>query len=81
MLRNVKVDDSSPLMGENDEYEQHSKCRSRNNEKIDRHEIADMLFDKWPPRGRRQLIATGPVPFHCRLCDVDSELGEFRNDL
>jgi len=45
MFCDVEVDDSPSIMGENDEYKQHPKCRGRDNEEINRHEIPDVLVE------------------------------------
>jgi hypothetical protein len=39
MFRHIEVNDSSSVMGEYDEDEQHTKPSSRNNEEVDRHQF------------------------------------------
>jgi hypothetical protein len=43
MFRDVEVNNSPPVMGKHDEDEQHPKSRRRDDEKVDRYEISNML--------------------------------------
>jgi len=43
MFRHIEVNNSPPVVGKYDEDEQHPKRSRRNNEKVDRYEISNML--------------------------------------
>ncbi len=64
VFRGVEVDNSPSIMGQDDEHEEHPKCRGRYEKEIDSNEILDMLIEKGPPAGRRRFVSTGSVLLH-----------------
>jgi hypothetical protein len=44
MFRHVEVNNSPPVVGKHDEDEQHPKSRRRDDKKVDRYQIANMLI-------------------------------------
>jgi hypothetical protein len=51
MFRHVEVNHSPSVVGKHDEDEQKSRRRSRDNEKVDRYEISNMLVQNVPHVG------------------------------
>jgi hypothetical protein len=80
MLRDVEVDDSPSIMGENHKDEQHSAGNSWDNKEVDRNQISEVLVKKRPPGGRPRPVSTRSVFFHGRFGDLDSKLRELGND-
>ena len=58
--RHVDMENLASVMGQYDEHEQHSKCERRDDEEIDRDELAHMIRQERTPglgrRGRRRTM-------------------------
>ena len=71
-IRDVEVDDSSPLVSQNDEDKQHSKAQCGHGQEIDGDQFADVVLRKRPPFLRGRFSASDHVLGDRGLRDLNS---------
>ena len=81
MFRHIEVNNSPSVVGKHDKDEQHPKSSRRDDEKVDRYEISNMLVEECSPRRRRRPGSLGSILLDCWLGNVDSKHREFSDDL
>ena len=69
----VEMDDPSPVMGQDDEDEQHLERHRGNGEEINRDQVSNVVIEKRLTALRWWLAMTGHVLGDCRVRDLDPE--------
>jgi len=77
MVRDVEMDDATPVMGEDEEAEQDLVAGGRHGEEVDRDQLAEMVRQECPPRlGRRPAWRLGETPGDSAFGNRDPEFEE-----
>ncbi len=74
------MDDSPPIVSQDDKYEQNLEGNGWHDEEIDRDEFVSMLVQEgFPGRGGR-FTGLWLVLFDSGFCDIDAKHSEFQDD-
>jgi len=79
-LRDIEVNDPSPVVAENDHGVEQLKCRGRNNEHVDGHRVSHVVAKKAAPGRGGDLGSPRHVSSDGGLADRDTELEQFAVD-
>ena len=80
MLGHVEVEDLSPLVGQDEEAEQHLESGGRHGEEVDRDKFTYVVVEEAAPGRRRRLPTSGHVAGDGGLRDVEPELEQLTVD-
>jgi len=80
MLREVEVQDPAPMVGEDDQDEEHTQLSSGHSEEVDRDQVLDMVREECSPGLGRGCAPLGDQPGESALGHFDPKLEEFSMD-
>ena len=67
MLRHIEVNDPAPIVGKDNQHEQHSQSRRGYSEEVNRHDVLDVLLQERGPRRRSRPVQLRSILLHRRL--------------
>jgi hypothetical protein len=80
MLGDVEVEDPTPMVGEDDQDEEHTQVSGGDGEEVDRDQVPDVIGEKRSPGLRRRCAMLGDQPGDGTLGHFDSKLEELAMD-
>src|SRR5262245_17974819 len=80
MLGDVEVEDPTPMVGEDDEDEEHTQASGGNGEEVDGNQVLDVVREERSPGLRRRGAPLADQPRDRALGDVNPELNELAMD-
>jgi hypothetical protein len=80
MLGDVEVEDPTPMVGEDDEDEEHTQASNGNGEEVDRNQVLDVVSEERSPGLRRRCAPFADQPRDRALGHVNPELDELPMD-
>jgi hypothetical protein len=75
-----EMDETSSLMGQDEQDEQHVKGSRRHDKEIQGHEVLHVVLQKGLPRWRRRSPRSDVIRFHRRLGHLDAQLVRLADD-
>jgi hypothetical protein len=80
VFRNIDMDKTSSLMGQDEQDEQHFVGDRRHDKEIQGHEVLHVVLQKGLPRGRRRSPWSDAIRLHRRLGHLDAQLVQLSDD-
>ncbi len=79
-FRHIEVNDPAPIVGKDDQHEQHSQSRRGYGEEVNRHDVPDVLLQERGPRRRSRPAQLRSILLHRRLRNINPELLKFAHN-
>jgi hypothetical protein len=80
VFRDIDMDETSSLMGQNEQDEQHCVGDCRYDEEIQGHEVLHVVFQEGLPCRRRRSLRSDAIRLHRRLGHLDAQLVQLADD-
>ncbi len=80
MLRHIEINDPAPVVGKDNQHEQHSQSRRGYSEEVNGHDVLDVLLQERGPRRRSRPAQLRSILLRRRLHDINPELLKFAHN-